>query len=130
MLRKFPKAIFFTTALLYTVALLTVSVIKVEPAVEDVNFKNADKVFHFCAYFGLTVLWQVNLYKQKPRAYFSPSLKILLGVIFFGIIIEIIQGRLTTYRGFEYLDIVANSSGAVLAYIVILFLKPFNKLNL
>lgn len=129
--RKFPKVLFLLAALLYTIGLFTVSVIHIESdTIKDVNFKNADKVFHFCAYFGLTILWQLYYYRHQQKARFSPDIKILIGAIIFGIIIEIIQGELTTYRGFEYGDILANSSGALLAYIFIRFLKPFKKLNL
>ena len=131
MKRKYLKPLFFYLAIIYTTALITVSVIRIKPeTIEPVNFKNADKVFHFSVYFGLTILWQLYYYIKQENKKKGLSLKILLAIIGFGIVIEVVQDRLTNYRGFEYLDIVANTSGAILAFTLLLLLKPFYKLKL
>ena len=43
---------------------------------------------------------------------------IILGCIIFGIIIEILQGVITSYRTASYLDIVANTIGVLLAVVI------------
>lgn len=105
--------------LIYTIALLVVSLVRIKEDVAPVHFNNADKVFHFCAYFGLTMLWHFYYLKKKGRLYFKTSLWICTLAAVFGIIIEILQLEMTSYRGFELLDIVADIFGVVLAFIVV-----------
>ncbi len=131
MSRSYPKSLFLVVALIYTAGLATVSLLKLNSdALSAVEFKNADKVFHFLAYFGLTLLWEAYYFKQKQSIQGFPSLKIALAAIIFGIIIEILQKGATRYRSFEYLDIVANSTGVILAVLSLYILKHFNKLKL
>lgn len=64
---------------------------------------------HLMAYFILATLYQRSLNKRGAALSLS---------IFIGVLIEILQS-FTTYRSFELLDIVANSTGVFLSYFVI-----------
>lgn len=90
----------------------------------SVSFKHADKLFHFSAYFGMTLLWHVYLFAKEKTNNLKPNFWICLSIIGFGIIVEVIQRDLTTYRGFEWLDIVANTSGVILASLVLWIIGP------
>ena len=81
----------------------------------------SDKTYHFIAYFLLMLSWLYAFFKKKS---FTQHVKyIIIGCIFFGIIIEILQGITTTYRTSSFLDVVANTLGVVFASIVFHFFE-------
>nr|WP_239000274.1 VanZ family protein [Hyunsoonleella ulvae] len=73
-----------------------------------------DKIFHFLAYALLCFLWYTVFYfkQNKPRKKAVLS-AILLSVIY-GIIIEALQGTITSHRSLDVYDALANSLGAML----------------
>ena len=75
-----------------------------------------DKLVHFCTYFFLG-FWFVSLAARRWLLAFA-------AVILLGGVLELLQG-LTPQRLPEWLDFVANTSGAVLALIFVRLL-PFN----
>ncbi len=79
----------------------------------EVSFGNSDKVYHFFAYFTLTICWLFSFYKKSTLKYF-----IVIACIAYGIIIEILQYTLTTYRTGDYKDVFANTLGIILGLIV------------
>lgn len=77
----------------------------------DVDFKYIDKLEHFLAYIIL-MGWFSQIYKSNKNriAYF----------IFFvsmGVLIEVLQG-LGKVRFFEYSDMLANTTGVIVAWIM------------
>ena len=76
------------------------------------NIRHFDKLNHGAAYFFLTFFWLLAFRKK------SNNLPILLLCSFYGIIIEVLQSSLTTYRTAEYYDIIANTIGVLLAFAV------------
>ncbi len=77
----------------------------------DIPFDNTDKLIHFVMYFILAG-WFVQLYNRL-----SQRIVILGCTILLGLIIELLQG-LTTYRSFDMLDALANSIGAISAFLL------------
>ncbi len=77
----------------------------------DMPFDNTDKLIHFLMYFILAG-WFVQLYSRR-----SQHIVILGSAILLGIIIEFLQG-LTAYRSFDMLDALANSIGALSAFLL------------
>ena len=77
----------------------------------NVEFKYFDKVRHFIAYFIL-MFWFSQLYKtNKVRLFY---------VVFFiamGAVLEVLQG-LGGVRYFEYYDMLANSLGVAVAWLI------------
>ena len=76
------------------------------------DIRHFDKVYHGLAYFFLTFFWLLAFRKK------SNNFPILLCCFFYGIIIEVLQSSLTTFRSGEYFDIVANTVGVLLAFAV------------
>ncbi|MBN2646378.1 MAG: VanZ family protein [Thiotrichales bacterium] len=74
------------------------------PYLPTVSLSHIDKLYHFSAYLGF-MLWLAQAYNPRQRGW------ILLLLIGFGILIELIQPRFG--RAFEWMDMVANSSGAL-----------------
>ena len=118
MLKKYA----FVNALIYTLALTIMSLIKVK-GLPDMGISNSDKIFHFLAYAILIFLWykvffyKVNLKKNKAIIYAG-----IISIIF-GIIIELIQGSATTSRVSDVYDGLANVLGVLFMSVILLINK-------
>ena len=77
----------------------------------NIEFEYLDKVQHFISYFVL-MTWFAQLYKT-----FQARLFYVLFFVSMGVILELLQG-LGGVRFFEYSDMLANTSGVVLAWII------------
>lgn len=86
-----------------------------------VEVPGKDKTVHFLFYFVLTLLWNFAL--QKKYKNWALKYIIVFVVIVYGIVIEILQGVLTKNREADIYDVMANSAGALVALIVIFWLK-------
>lgn len=112
------KKLALFAAIGYSAALALVSLIKLTN-VPDVGVDFGDKIFHFLAYFVLTFLWfgaflyNFNFKKSKAITYAS------IFSVFFGIVIEVLQGTITAYRSLDIYDVVANTFGVLLAVVII-----------
>jgi len=86
------------------------------------NIPYADKIVHFTFYFVAAILGSLFLIEtKKEKAILTKYLTILaFSLIFFGIIIEVIQGTITINRSGDVYDALANCIGVVLAIIGIL----------
>ncbi|PKD17732.1 teicoplanin resistance protein VanZ [Salegentibacter salinarum] len=96
------------------------------------SFNPTDKLLHLGAYFGLVVLWKVYfMQKNKPRTTYKINLFKIAGLsILFGMLIEVLQGVVTSYREPDWYDILANTAGILLAVIIfLLFEKSLKRLN-
>ena len=102
-------------AVFFTISITIGSLVKSDLiAVEIVSV--SDKIYHFIAYFLLMLSWLYVFLKKKA---FTQHVKyIFIGCIAFGIIIEILQGIITSYRTASYLDILANTIGVLLAVVI------------
>lgn len=81
-----------------------------------INIPHFDKIIHFIWYFGLYMLWYSYFITHKHR-FISFSFRIILVslIIFFGITIEFLQLFFTQDRKFEFLDVIFNTSGAIIS---------------
>ena len=109
-------------AILCTIGITILSLIEVPPSPVEVSY--TDKIFHIIAYFCLTVLWLYGLAKKEKIQ--SKILFVLAGCFIYGIIIEVLQTTITTYRTASYLDILANSVGIVLAVLAFQLMEKKN----
>jgi VanZ family protein len=107
-------------AILATIGVAVLSLGAVPKLNIGLNLKSSDKYLHFIAYFTLCILWFFALRDRLHRYVFRVAVP--LGLILYGIILEGMQGGLTTYRTADIYDAIANSAGVLGA----MFL--FNKL--
>lgn len=105
-------------AISYTILIVLLSLIPIPRAIPNFKFFEMDKLIHLTMYFILILLWGINLISFK----FS-LIKILFLTIFFGLIIETLQYLLPFGRYFDFGDIIANSVGAIIGIIILLFYK-------
>lgn len=101
---------FLILAIFWTAAITWLSLISFDsvPSV-SISIPGKDKVVHFVFYFVFVVLWSKALNSGEKKQH----LVLLLVAITYGIIIEAFQDIFTLTRTAEFLDVVANSIGAI-----------------
>lgn len=111
-------------AILYSLGILYVSLMRTD-GLPKVNFNQIDKVFHFVAYLGLTKLWYLYYISCNLKNGLKKKSFLIIGLlaIAFGILIEIFQDVMTSYRTIDSLDVLANTLGVFTAYILALMLR-------
>ena len=88
----------------------------------------SDKVLHTLAYISLTILWSLYATKQFSRTKTNRTLTVLaIFLTIYGIIIELLQSRLTVSRVSEFGDLAANILGIVIGIVIF---KNINKSKL
>lgn len=89
-----------------------------------VGLRNADKYVHFIFHFVFLVLWVLyfRTNNQKGIALIT-ILKVFMMSLLFGILVEIAQFLFTDTRKYDLLDILANTSGAFTASLIMLFVE-------
>ncbi|MDG1743697.1 MAG: VanZ family protein [Polaribacter sp.] len=107
----FKDNFFLIAAFVITIVISCLSLIKT-PKI-DTGFSNIDKLYHLFAYFTLSLFWLFSFYKKSSLKYF-----IVLACLIYGILIEVIQHTLTTYRTGDYKDAIANTLGSIFGLIV------------
>ncbi|MFD2822215.1 VanZ family protein [Lacinutrix iliipiscaria] len=106
--------------IIYSTILAVLSLIHIS-GLKEINYSNTDKIFHFIAYSALAWFWFKALYYKFNKTFNASLLIAAIISIIFGIIIEVLQGTLTSTRVAENNDILANTLGVCLT-IAILFL--------
>ncbi|WP_164905447.1 VanZ family protein [Flavobacterium sufflavum] len=123
------KKICLGAALSWTGIILYLCLIKASnlPSVDIVYL---DKFVHAFFHFVFSLLWFLVL-----RFYYkNQSSTKLLGIVFFislsfGITIELFQAFFTVSRNGDVIDVLSNTTGALLAILVLTFLNKNNFLN-
>jgi VanZ family protein len=84
-------------------------------------FPGADKVVHVCMYLGLSFLasWIYDMGQQKMKLMYV----VIGGVFLYGVLMEILQRTMHNGRDFDFKDMLANLTGAVLGLIIYRFLE-------
>ena len=120
---------YFWLATIWT-AVIAVFCLESAQSLPNIGFKieGLDKIVHAVFHLVFTVLW--FLYFRSKDSSFAKSIfsAILLSIIY-GIIIEICQQVFTTTRQADILDFLANTTGALLAALILYIPKSrmFNK---
>ena len=90
------------------------------------GFDPTDKMLHAGAYLFLAVLWKLYFVFKQPdfQRYTSNLLWVAFASFIFGMLIEVLQGTLTSYRTPDWWDVLANSTGVVLAVLFFTVMAP------
>lgn len=86
--------------------------------VPKLGFSFDDKIYHFLAYAILTLFLfnYVISTTIKHKILFSAGVAVV-----YGIIIEVLQATITDFRTPDYYDVIANTTGALFAILLIKF---------
>lgn len=117
-IKKYPLSLFIVAVVIY------LSFFKPpETSLEEIP--NIDKVVHVCMYMGLSgMLWLEFLRNHRDgnvKMWHAWIGALVCPVLFSGCV-ELGQEYLTTYRGGDWLDFAANTTGAVLASLIAYFI--------
>ncbi len=86
----------------------------------------ADKMVHFLIHFVLVFLWQLYVLRRNHnKLLWKHGFVVLLGSLFYGIVIEILQGYLTLQRKPDAYDVIANLVGALAGVFLFQKVKRF-----
>jgi VanZ family protein len=110
-MRTWLKGKMLLIAVAITLILVILSLIKIP--VHNFGVTHQDKWQHCFAYFVLSISWLIVFYKKKKK------LVVVVCCILLGVIIEILQNTLTSYRTGDYHDIIANSLGVLIGLFVV-----------
>jgi len=88
-------------------------------------FQWFDKLVHFSMYFGLSFLacWSLSISRNRMK----PIYLLLLGVFLYGVLMEILQRTMHNGRNFEFRDMIANLTGAVIGIVLFRFLDKLRE---
>jgi VanZ family protein len=121
------KNIFFWIALCWT-GVVGFFCLVPSNEIPTVTIPNLDKLVHAFFHFVFTILWFLFFKKQVKK---KNHLKLLVVAVcfslLFGIGIEILQDKLTTTRSGDFFDVLANVTGAISAFVLVLFTKRIRK---
>ena len=120
-IKKYPVSLVIILAVIY------LSFFK-PPTTDLGTIPNLDNVVHICMYFGMSCMLWLEFLRAHRRDR-TPMWHAWVGAfvcpVLFSGAVELLQAFCTTYRGGDWLDFAANTTGAVLASLVACFvLKP------
>jgi len=111
-IKKYYKSLLWAIIILY----LSLANINENETIKVLLFPFSDKIAHLTVYAILSFLILYDRSKKKKLLFpFIVS-------VFYGILMELLQYSLTTYRSFEVADMIANTIGAIIG---LLFYKKF-----
>lgn len=116
----------YLLSILWTMIILFLSLAKM-PKTPDLErtIPHLDKIVHFSMYFIYTFILLFESTNNKKK---NTTLIVMLYAIFFGILMEIMQANIFTYRSGDMYDFVANTVGAVSSFVtypfIIRIIKP------
>ncbi len=124
------KALAFA-AYAYVVFIVVVSLSKFVIGILPRDVPNSDKYAHAIAYMLFVVIWGAFLGSDvdvvSKAHYIKKIVKAFVFGVLFGVLMEIAQWTLTSYRQFDVLDMLANTLGAVFGLLIMrLSLKYFS----
>lgn len=113
-IKNLLKGSFLYIAILVAISIAYLSLIKLGK--QPISISHLDKIEHAIAYFILTISWLFAVKKASENK--KIKYIVVFACIFYGIIIELLQTTLTSYREASSLDILANSVGAIIAMLI------------
>lgn len=102
-------------AILYSILILILSLVKLEN-IEVIELESSDKIYHTICYAILTITW-LTYFKFKIQ-FVKENLILASLIITYGIVIEYLQLNLTSYRQFDWWDVMANSTGVLIGFVI------------
>jgi len=79
-------------------------------------YHNTDKIAHFTFFFILALISFFNFSKNK-------IISIFLGLLFYAILTEVMQGLMNLGRSADFFDFIADSVGIILGYFVFKYIN-------
>jgi len=120
------KTLLAIAVIAYTSA-ITIAFLMPTSGLPQVNLPGGtDKSIHLVIHFVLVLLWQLySFYRNNQVFSWKNGALVLSGSLLYGIIIEMLQGYITTSRTPDIFDVLANFCGALIGVILFQKIKYF-----
>lgn len=108
--------------ILYSVLITLASLYRFIASPFSMDFENSDKILHFISYFIFEMIWFCFLY-FSVKISMSKVKSLWVSAILctsYGVLMELAQGYLTTYRAMDWKDAIANTTGIIFAVIILI----------
>jgi VanZ family protein len=92
-----------------------------------IKVNGIDKYVHFTFHFVFTFLWGYYVWLHHYRITLKKLLIIVLISLGYGILLEVFQEIFTQTRQADIMDVLANFTGAVTAFLVFVWVKKIKK---
>lgn len=111
------KKTFFLLAILWTIVITFLSLATFDSSFGGgIKIPNKDKIVHFVFYFLFVILWNFSF--DFKKFHIKKGFIILVIAIVYGILMEFLQATFTKDRTADVLDVLANSTGAIIGLIL------------
>jgi VanZ family protein len=86
-----------------------------------------DKIMHFIFYgiFSFLLIRALLIYYKKSRPVWLSALITFIVIFFFGMALELIQAKFTTYRQGDIMDMIFNLAGCLFSILIVLIFPYF-----
>ena len=101
----------------------TVMMLMPTSGLPNIEIPYIDKLAHFGIYALFFLLWAFAFLKHLTKSKAS-IWGLFLALFFYGMVIELIQGRWIPDRSFDTMDMLANFIGLTIGYVAFYILKP------
>lgn len=95
----------------------------------SIGVTEADKYVHFTFHFVFTMLWGFYFWVKLKEIILSKIKQVVIISVCYGILIEVLQEKFTKTRQADILDVMANLSGALIAFIIFILIKKQKSIN-
>ena len=104
----------FYIAIILTFLIAYLSFISLNNLIPKLEFGYFDKIAHIISYTSLSFSWFIALCLKKESN--LKSIIIVLSILIYGIIIELIQGKIATNREADIFDVFSNLIGIIIGF--------------
>jgi len=86
-----------------------------------------DKIMHFIFYgiFSFLLIRSLIIYYKKSQSVWLLALVTFIIIFLFGMTLEIVQAKFTSYRQGDIIDMMANLTGCIFAILIVLIIPCF-----
>lgn len=112
------KSFFFILSISLSV-ILTIASLKETDDLQELLIPFSDKALHIMAYIVLTISWSCYVFLVRPNFKPIKNLTIIfVGLMLYGMIIEVLQSEITVTRSMEFKDLIANFLGIMMGMLI------------
>lgn len=117
-----PKKALFGLAIGWTVLIAVLCLVKFND-LPSFGVSGADKYVHFTLHFVFTILWGLYSFKKQNEIALNKIAIIFFMSFCYGILIEFLQETFTVTRHADIFDVMANTTGAMVALLLFVLIK-------
>lgn len=116
------KNVIFCSAIAWTTLIAFFCLVKLNN-LPSISVSSADKYVHFTFHFVFTLLWGFYIFLNQHQLELKKIGILVFVSLCYGIVIELMQELFTTTRHADVFDVLANLTGATIAFLLLVIFK-------